>query len=119
MEFSNYQARRGRQINESTNTNGECLYAESHERLGIKEFRYCPGVQCRVVFTEGCSTAGNNEERLELFWRYLVRFLSSSSVRGSKNTLIGFLASFSDLQGEAEMEIAKYMEKVLQKGFRL
>lgn len=77
--------------------NGESLYAESHEQLGIKKFRYCPGVQCRVVLTEGCSSAGNNEDKFELFWRCLVRFLSSSSVRGSKNTLIRFLASFSDL----------------------
>lgn len=77
--------------------NGESLYAESHELLGMKEFRYCPGVQCWVVLTEGCSSAGNNEERLELFWRCLVKFSNSSSVRGSKNTLIGFLASFYDL----------------------
>lgn len=74
--------------------NGESLCAECHERLGIKEFRYCPDVQCMVVLTEGCSSAGNNEERFELFWRCLVGFLNSSSVTGSKNTLIGFLASF-------------------------
>lgn len=89
--------RRGRQINESIDGNGESLYAESHEWLGIKEFRYCPGVECWVVLTKGCSSAGNNEERFELFWRCLVRFLNSSSVRCSKNMLIGFLASFSDL----------------------
>lgn len=77
--------------------NGESLCAESHEQLGIKEFRYYPGVQCGVVLSKGCSSAGNNEERFELFWRCLVRFLNSISARGSKNTLIGFLASFSDL----------------------
>lgn len=69
--------------------NGGSLCAESHEWLGIKEFRYCPGVQCEIVLTKGCSSAGNNEERFELFWRCLVKFLTSSSVRGSKNTLIG------------------------------
>lgn len=63
--------------------NGGSLCAESHEWLGIKEF--C----CEVVLTKGCSSAGNNEERFELFWRCLVKFLTSSSVRGSKNTLIG------------------------------
>lgn len=84
-------------MNESTDVNGRSVCAESHERLGIKEFCYCPGVQCRVVLYEGCSSAENNEERFELFWRCLVRFLNSSSVRGSKNTLIGFLTSFSDL----------------------
>lgn len=88
--------KRERQINESINGNGESLYADSHEQLGIKEFCYCPGVQCRVALTEGCSSAGNNEEMFELFWRCLVRFSNSSSVSGSKNTLIGFLTSFSD-----------------------
>lgn len=47
--------------------NGESLCAESHEWLGIKEFRYCPGVQCRAVLSEGCSSAGNNEESFEFF----------------------------------------------------
>lgn len=76
---------------------GESLDAEFYEQLGIKEFHCCPGVQCRVVLTKGCSSAGSNEERFELFWRCLVMFLNSSSIRGSKNTLIGFLGSFSDL----------------------
>lgn len=29
--------------------NGKSLYAEPHERLGIKTFCYCGDVQCRVV----------------------------------------------------------------------
>lgn len=50
-------------------------------------------------------------ERFELFWRCLGTEVNSSSVRGSKNTLIVFSAS-SDLYGEAQIEIAKCLGKI-------
>lgn len=38
--------------------NGESLYAESHELLGMKEFRYCPGFNAGLFLPKAAVQQG-------------------------------------------------------------